>query len=256
MRSSWVLLAVTQLATAAQAQEDAARDALNRGRLLYEQGVYETAREQFLEAKRLAPDAPNPHRWLGLTDLKLGRCPEALWELEQFLQLVKPDDKRIPEVTAARDQCKEAVKPRGILVVESSPPGAEVRLDDPGSAALGLTPYRNEGVAVGTHAVHVALAGHVPDARSVVVNKGEETKIRIDLRLQPPAPVAAAEASAPSKAGASVTEAPPHPKKRTWIAGVVVGVVAAGALAIGLGVGLSSGVSYPSRATHDGTFQF
>jgi hypothetical protein len=228
-----VLVLVLLSSTAARAQNEAAYEALNKGIELYRLGAYPAARDQFVEANRLAPTSANAYRWLGLTEVKLDRCTDALWHLDVFVKMVKPDDKRLPEVTAALGQCRDALKPRsGVLTVDSDPPGAEVRLDDPKSPSLGLTPYRNDAVGAGDHRVFLSRAGFVTESRPVSVVVEQPATLRVQL-TEAPAPLVA-----PSTA-TKVTESPRR-KPRYWIAGVVAGVVGAAALGIGLGVGLSS----------------
>jgi hypothetical protein len=241
------IAALLLLPSTARAQEDMARDALNAGIKAFEAGAYNMARDRFLEAKRLAPDSANVHRWLGLTDAKVDRCADAVWELEQFLELARPDDKRVPEATAARDKCKEEMKPKlGTLVVESTPSGAEVRIDDPNASPAGVTPYRSDSIVAGNHVVHLALGGYGSESRNVTVQTEREAKLELTLHPSaPPAPptetpaikVKAQEVNI-STAAPAATGKPRKPKY--WIAGVVIGVAAVAALGIGLGVGLSS----------------
>lgn len=164
MRLTTIALLLCSVSVARAADnESEAIDAINRGRLLFEQGAFAAAREQFVEAKRLAPNHSNPYRRLLITDEKLGRCADVLWDFDQFRQLVKPDDSRLAEAAAVRDRCKESFKPKlGTLVVDSTPTGAEVHLEDPNSPAAGVTPYRNDQISAGAHVVHLARAGYAP----------------------------------------------------------------------------------------------
>jgi tetratricopeptide (TPR) repeat protein len=105
------LLVVTTTPAGADKAEDAALGFLDRGVAAYRAGNYEQARREFEAARGLVPDKPNPYRWLGLTEAKLGNCTEALQDFAVFLRLVPRSDERVPEVLAARDQCRRAQSP-------------------------------------------------------------------------------------------------------------------------------------------------
>ena len=59
--------------------------------------------------------------------------------------------------------------------VESTPPGAEVRLDAPTGQVLGTTPLRNVRIARGTHTLYFKLANHEDATLSVNINRRRET---------------------------------------------------------------------------------
>ena len=104
------VLAVCALSATAYA--DAAGDALrflDHGKELFDVGQYEAAREAFIKSRDLAPDKPNPHRWTGLVDEKLGKCDEALHEFDIFLSMVGTTDPRSKDVIEARARCQAKV---------------------------------------------------------------------------------------------------------------------------------------------------
>jgi len=171
-RAIFTLLLV--LVTPAHADADAeALEYLDKGVEAYNAGRLHAARELFALAHERAPDKANPFRWLALVDGKLGRCAEALVELDQFLDRVPVGDPRSAELYELRDRCRHP--PPQIVIV--APP------------------------------------------------------------VQPrPAPVLVPRAPPP----ATPARSEPPPRRRYWIAGVVVGAVAVVALAVGLGVGLGT----------------
>src|SRR6516165_11792935 len=82
------------------AHADNAADALielDRGVALFQNNDLPAAREAFVKARDLVPDKANPYRWLGLVDARLGRCKEAIDELEVFLKRVPLNDTRAIE---------------------------------------------------------------------------------------------------------------------------------------------------------------
>ncbi|MSP63579.1 MAG: PEGA domain-containing protein [Myxococcales bacterium] len=189
---------------------------------------------------------------LGLTDAHLGRCADAVQELETFLKLLKAqDDPRIPEAIVARDRCRAELLPRfGTLVVESTPTGAEVRLDPEaplrdrasgtkGGGPAGVTPFRDEKVTPGEHRVALRQVGFAPLERAVTVRAGET--VRLDLPLTPlPSPTVetppeASQAQPEGKPPGLVLlpAAPAAAPRRTWL-WALIGVGAAGAVAAGI----------------------
>jgi hypothetical protein len=107
-----IVAALMTIAGAASAGDtnDAARLLLDAGVAKSNARDYEAARILFEHARELAPDKPNPIRWLGLTDARLGRCTDAIAELDQFLSMVPGSDPRVREATLARDLCKRQIE--------------------------------------------------------------------------------------------------------------------------------------------------
>jgi tetratricopeptide (TPR) repeat protein len=238
---AWPAILLLSLAPAL-AVADKPQDALkllDEGIKAFNAGQLPEARDAFSRARELVPDKANPYRWLGLVDARMGRCGDAIKELEIFLQKVPPNDQRVAEAVTLRDRCREDLQPRvGSLVVESTPAGADVRLDDASSDPVGVTPYRSDSVPAGNHVVFVHRAGYESITRGVAVSPRETAQLELALTL--------------SSRGAVMTEAPPrrtevvarptttvHKEKPYWVAGVVVGVLAAAGLAVGLGIGLT-----------------
>jgi hypothetical protein len=105
---SWVLAVLILVAGTARADtgDAAALDHLDRGVAAYRLGDYDTAHRELGLAQELAPDHPNPYRWLALTELKQGNCPDAVAHIEAFLSRVPVGDPRAAELIAARQQCE------------------------------------------------------------------------------------------------------------------------------------------------------
>ena len=108
---------------------DKAEDAvllLDEGVKLYDEGEVQAARDAFLGARDLEPDKPNPYRWLGLADARLGHFADAARELDVFLQKVPPDDARVADARKVRDQCRQqaaAAKAARVTVAGGDGPG-------------------------------------------------------------------------------------------------------------------------------------
>jgi hypothetical protein len=218
------------------AAADKAQDALkllDDGIKDFNDGNLPEARDAFAKARDLVPDKANPYRWLGLVDARMGHCDDAIKELEIFLQKVPPNDSRAAEAVTLRDRCREDLQPRtGGLSVDTTPPGADVRLDDAAAEPSGATPFRTDAISAGNHVVFLHKSGYEDITRGVAISPRVVT--RVDVRLVPLPPRQNVVENRPPRHD---TERPK--KKPYWIAGVVIGVVAVAAVAVGLGVGLT-----------------
>jgi len=110
----WWIAAVLVLAAGssrADTGDAVALDHLDRGVAAYRLGDYDTAHRELGLAQELAPDHPNPYRWLALTEIKQGDCRDALVHIEAFMSRVPVGDPRVPELAAARQQCEHEAQP-------------------------------------------------------------------------------------------------------------------------------------------------
>jgi hypothetical protein len=179
---------------------------------------------------------PTIHRWLGLTEAKLGHCADAVVALEQFLAS-SPPDADSAEAVAVRDQCKLALAARSSVRVETSPPGADVRIDpdddDPKKPSLGVTPLSLEGIPPGDHLIAVYRAGYKTATRIVTFATGRVT--RVELTLVPVAPTQTV-----AVVTASPVTAPKPVWKRSWFWPTIVGAAVVVGIAVGVGVGVGT----------------
>jgi hypothetical protein len=83
----------------------AAQVHLDRGVAKFQAGDYAGAHAELLIAHDLAPDKPNPYRWLALTEAQLDDCPSALLNIDEFLKRVSATDERRPEMIRLRALC-------------------------------------------------------------------------------------------------------------------------------------------------------
>lgn len=173
------ILIAASLAAPARADDRAPDHAaalarLQRGVEAFRAGDYQRAHERFDEARRLAPDKPNPYRWLALTEVQLGDCPRALRNIEAFLSRVSPADPRVAELLRLRDMCRQT----GILNVDSTPPQVSLRLD---GVDLGTTPYRGLAVEAGDHRLEGRRSGYASRTRPIRVPAGGELDVHLEL---------------------------------------------------------------------------
>jgi hypothetical protein len=110
---------------------------------------------------RLPSPAAGAHRW---------KVVQPGFELaEGVVEVVAGRNHLVPVVLASS---------RGVVVVNSRPAGARVRLD---GADVGVTPLRMTGVAPGKHAVEVALEGHARAVRSLDTSGGGRGELDVTL---------------------------------------------------------------------------
>jgi tetratricopeptide (TPR) repeat protein len=162
---AWIVVAVQLAAAAAAADptEDAALARLDRGVAAYRAGDFARAHDELLEANRLAPERPNPYRWLALAEAELDDCQSALINIEAFLSRVPADDARVAELVALRDRCQHTSK----IDIDSTPAGAAIRLD--GGAAIGQTPARRLVMRTGPHLVTLEKPGFASQSTQIEV---------------------------------------------------------------------------------------
>jgi hypothetical protein len=219
-----LLLLMAVLPARADEESDALR-ALEHGIELFNRGELPAAREAFEKARRLAPAKANPYRWLGMTDARLDRCKEAIEDFTEFMKRVPADDPRTAEAVTVRDHCIEVLAPKvGTLEVDSTPPGANVRIDDENGPVAGTTPYRFDAVHEGAHVVFVDKPGFARSSHAVTVRRGETATVSVPLSEA---------AAVAGGAGAPVEEKAPQGSKALFGAALGVGVLAVASVVVG-----------------------
>jgi hypothetical protein len=162
---AWIVVAVQLTAAAAFADpaEDVALAHLDRGVAAYRAGDFARAHDELLEANRLAPDRPNPYRWLALAEAELDDCQSALINIEAFLSRVPAGDPRVAEQVALRDRCLH----NGRIDIESTPAGAAIHVD--GGPAIGNTPAKRLAMRVGPHTITLEKPGFAAHSSRIEV---------------------------------------------------------------------------------------
>jgi hypothetical protein len=161
MRGLAVLVAVALPCAPSAARADKNADAiklLDDGFELFKKGDLESlgmARAKFDQARAMFPEKANPYRLLGMTDARLGRCDDAVGELEQFMKRAKPDDERIVEAATIRDQCREKLAehlaPAAVAATQAPPAVA------PSEAVVAPAP--SEGLLSGPRRKYLLIGG-------------------------------------------------------------------------------------------------
>jgi hypothetical protein len=107
---------------------------LDRGVAAYRAGDLGRAHAELVLASQLAPDRPNPYRWLALTEAALGDCDSALIDIEGFLSRVAADDPRVGELRALRERCLRTARGSALHPSEAGPPAAAAVASAPAGA--------------------------------------------------------------------------------------------------------------------------
>jgi PEGA domain len=213
-RLAWLAAIVPLWAAMARAQPpgeppgeaiDEASDHLARGVAAYQARHFPQAVDELLQANRLAPDRPEPYRWLALAEAEIDDCPSALINIDAYVSRAPPDDPGTAELAALRDRCLGA----GKVDVDSTPSGATIRVD--GGPPLGATPIKHLAMRVGPHTLTLEKQGF------------DRLSRRIEVR-----PLGVEYASF------TLTPARP-PQSRQWVTWVALGAAAV----VGLGIVIS-----------------
>ena len=116
MRGLVVAIAVALLPPLAEVHADPTQEAallhLDRGVAAFRARDFARALRELQAAHDLAPNKPNPYRWLALTQIQLGDCAAALPNIDGFLSRVPADDERVPEMTRWRELCRREPAPQ------------------------------------------------------------------------------------------------------------------------------------------------
>lgn len=179
-----IVVAVQLAAAAGYASPDDPAEAralahLDRGVAAYRAGDFARARAELTAASELAPDRPNPYRWLALADSALGDCDAALVHVESFLSRVAAGDPRVAEIIAIRQRCLSS----GRVTVTSTPSGAAIRID--GGAPAATTPVHRLALPLGRHRISVEKPGFVTETHDFDVAASGELWQRFDLQPEP-----------------------------------------------------------------------
>ena len=114
-----------------EAHVEAARKAFKKGQEAMKVERWAAAEEQFRLACTLAPEKPKPHYYLARALAELGRWDDSMVEVERYLKLAPPNHEDASDALALRVRCEKERARTGVrLIVETTPPGAEVVLDD------------------------------------------------------------------------------------------------------------------------------
>lgn len=196
----------------------AAKAAFEAGTAAYSAGDFADAEVEFRKAYEKIP-SPHAEYWIASSKDKANHpARDVVAAYELFLTNPAAEHVGTDAVSAAQARVVElkATLP-ATVIIESTPPGAEVRID--GVLQQGATPLEVELVA-GTHRVELRSAGY--EVSLVELDAVAGTKVRAPIEL-------IKQASTPTTDAAAIAAEPEPKKERSMVpAYVTLGIGAAG----------------------------
>lgn len=160
----------------AQPSEEAeAREAMQRGILLFGKGDAEGALREYERAMRLVPAANLPYRYAAEAKLSLGRVREAIADLKTYLE--KNPQVSDAAAVSARIAELEARASRGDLAISATVEGATAAVDHEPKVRLPHT----MALTAGDHVVVVEKTGYVTVEQKVRVTAGTRDTLVVSL---------------------------------------------------------------------------
>jgi hypothetical protein len=208
-----------------------AKKAYQSGEAKFKAGDYAGALTDFQAADAIKT-TPQAARYIGLTEDKLGKFPEAVAAYDRFLADVPP--KMQTEGADIKKRSDEIKAMPGKVHVDANVP-ATVTMDQQPTK----TPTPSDlDVPPGKHTLHFAAEGRLSQDKDVDVTFASKQDVRVELEAAPPpapppmAPVAATPAPTPAPPAAP----PPEPRSK------VPAYVTGGLAIVAAGVGTVFGV--------------
>ena len=190
-------LAVEQAASARPAEPTPAQDAAEKklitaGDAALAKGDYDAALSLYEDAQKALPSALAPLRLRAVTLARLGRCAEAMPLLDaataRYANPASEENdaltmkklhaetaavkRALDAIAAERDQCRARLIAPPTLRVTTTPPGADVRVDQLTGPVAGKTPFETRGVPAGVHKIFVSLDGYRSESRDLDLRAG------------------------------------------------------------------------------------
>jgi hypothetical protein len=171
-----IAILVALLAISDNATEAGVR--FKRGLELYQQGRVRDALEQFLVSYRLSAN-PNLAFNIGTCFEELKNYDAAFSAYSEYLEFeLTPEEQSEGELAMAR-----IIPEVARISIETDPPGAAIYLDRKNLGQYGNTP-RTFAAPAGAHEVILTLPGHLPASRSVVLVRGQATRLSLVMAQQ------------------------------------------------------------------------
>ena len=158
---------------------DKATEFAGKARIHRERKEWDAALDDLRAAYAICPDA-KLQKAIGRMLEEAGRSAEAIATYRSCAE--EADDEATRADCDARAKVLAAKTASGTLLVEATPPSAEVIVDDDGRALRAGTPVT---LPVGRHAVEVRAPGKLPRKTGVDIDAGRQTKLEVQLEALP-----------------------------------------------------------------------
>lgn len=202
------------------------------GETKYKAGDYAGAVLDFRAADAIK-STPQAARYIGLSEDKLGKFPEAAVAYERFLADVPA--KLQPEADTIKKRVEEIKSMPGKVKVATTPPGAAITVD--GKANPQAAPTQIE-LPPGRHTLAFNAAGREAAERVIEVSFASMQELNVDLKELPPTPVAPAPVAAAPPPPAPTPAPEPPPEPRSLVPAYITGGLAVAAAGVGTVFGI------------------
>lgn len=171
--------AIPKIEDLTDAQQEALVQQLDRGRILYEEGLFDRALKAFEEAYDIFPHPDVLYR-IAECQEKLGRSSEALKNYKEVLRLSPdaPDTDKLKQTIETLERQTSTA-----LVISSTPPGATILIN---GQEQGKTPAELK-LPPDTYEIQIKLKGYVSQTKSAKLSAGQRTQLATTLIAAPTA---------------------------------------------------------------------
>lgn len=173
-----VLVALSLFALAAPVAAQSARALLAKGNKLFAAGDYQGAFAAFSEGNKKKP-SPSFLRSMAFCKLKLYQHKDAQDLLTEYLKKYKraKDAKKLSDTLKKLDDVVATT-----VMIESTPPGADIYIDAEAAGRIGQTP-KKVTIEPGTHTLILKKAGFSPTTKTFTVKAREAASQKIALEV-------------------------------------------------------------------------
>lgn len=164
-------------AAARKAQSDAL---IAEARKLYGQGLYEQAIAKFSEAYTLSKDHQILYS-MAVSHQQLRQWEQCVTVMEDFIAKSPPGPSpTLDRAKNTRDSCEARIETDQELSITTTPPGANVFVDNKNVGVKGQTPFKMT-LRPGKHRIWIELDGYEPVMQDIEVQKREPFNMTVAL---------------------------------------------------------------------------
>ena len=165
-------------AAATKARSDAL---VKEARRLYASGLYEQAIAKFSEAYALSKN-PTILYSMAVSHQQLRNWEQCVKVMEDFIAKTPPGpDPTLDRARNTRDLCEARIESDQELTITTTPPGANVWIDNKNAGVKGQTPFKMT-LRPGKHRIWIELDGHEPVMQDIEVQKREPFNMVVTLK--------------------------------------------------------------------------
>ncbi len=176
-----VVLTPQAEADRAAAAKAKAGELVKEARRLYSSGLYEQAIAKFSEAYALSKD-PQILYSMAVSHQQLRNWEQCVEVMEDFIAKTPPGpDPTLDRARNTRDLCEARIESDQELSITTTPPGANVWVDNKNTGVKGQTPFKMT-LRPGKHRIWIELDGFEPVMQDIEVQKREPFNMVVPLK--------------------------------------------------------------------------